>query len=556
MTDPIPGTPQSPARVRAIIATLLFLGVLAMGGWWAGHGLQGGARPAGAARLANGVGARLYDQVASAIAHRFVDSLEAAVIYQKSVTGLLRELNDPYSAYLTPDRLSRLDEEITGTYAGVGLQFDTRDGWLTVLEPMPGSPAERAGVQSGDRLVEVDGKSTRTWTYTEAARAIRGTPGTRVSFVVDRGGQRFPFSLLRESVQLRAVPRVALLGHDVGYVDVNVFGQQTTRELIVAIDSVVKLGARSLVLDLRGNPGGLLEQGIAVAELFLDPGQTIVQLRGRPGTAPQNYADTTTQRWPWLPISVLIDRGSASASEIVAGALQDHDRAVVVGATSFGKGSAQSVYSLAEGAGLRLTTARWFTPVGRSISRPAPRSIEEREDDDQPAAPIDTARPRFRTDAGRTVYGGGGITPDIVAGDTLTPVPVLMLARAMGPHFGAYRDALTNLAQSLRRDGAIRSPNEPVTGEMLESLYASLQQRQVAPERRIFDAAGPWIARALGYEMTRVAFGSDAEFQRRAHEDVAMQRAMRLLAGARTPREIFARLESTGGVEVQTANPH
>jgi carboxyl-terminal processing protease len=259
-----------------------------------------------------------------------------------------------------------------------------------------------------------------------------------------------------------------------------------------------------------------------------------------------------------MPLSILIDKGSASASEIVAGALQDHDRAVVVGSTSFGKGSAQSVYPLSNGGGLRLTTARWYTPAGRSISRPLPKPIEDRDADELDAAQEDTVRPRFSTDAGRTVFGGGGITPDVLVGDTLTPTEVLLLARAMGPHFGEYREALEQLATSLSQSGAIRSPQEPVTRDMLARLYADLQRRNVAPERRIFDAAGPWIARSLGYEMTKAAFGADAEFQRRAQEDASLQRAARILAGSRTPREVFARLEGRPRVEVPAGNaaPH
>ncbi|MEO7520417.1 MAG: S41 family peptidase, partial [Gemmatimonas sp.] len=240
------------------------------------------------------------------------------------------------------------------------------------------------------------------------------------------------------------------------------------------------------------------------------------------------------------------------ASEIVAGALQDHDRAIVLGTTSFGKGSAQNVFPIAGGA-LRLTTARWYTPAGRSISKFAPKTsevLEAEADDEQARTPADTTRPRFRTDAGRTVLGGGGITPDVITGDSAASVQIQALARAMGKSFGEYRDALAKLALSLKRGGSLKSAGEPVTREMLDALYRDLTTRKVAPDRRIFDNAAPWIARALGYEMTRVAFGPDAEFLRRAQDDIALLRASRLLQGSRTPREVFARLEGNG-IEVK-----
>jgi carboxyl-terminal processing protease len=334
------------------------------------------------------------------------------------------------------------------------------------------------------------------------------------------------------------VTRVTLLPNMVGYVDLNVFNQTTSAELQSAVDSLILRGARSMIVDLRGNPGGLLEQGVAVAELFLDRGQGIVQLRARPGQPPQTLSDTFPQRWPTMPVAVLIDRGSASASEIVAGALQDHDRALIVGLTSYGKGSAQNVYPLISGGALRLTTARWFTPAGRSISKPQPRDPDDEVDTENGVAlPSDTLRPRFRTDAGRTVLGGGGITPDVEVGDSLTPLPVQQLARAMGKHLADYRDALAKEANLMK--SKVKSPDAPVTPDMLDAVYRSLVQAKVAPDRKIFDNASVWVARSLGYEMTRVAFGSEAEFLRRAQDDLVIQRASRVLQGATQPSQVF-----------------
>lgn len=520
-----------------MVAASGFVALLALGGWWAGRDLNVVAQPS---RPPLG-GARLFDQVAAAVAQKYVDSLDANDIYDKAVTGMLQELQDPFTSFLSEERLRRLNEAMSGTYAGIGMQIDIRDGWPVVIETVHGGPSERIGLLSGDRIIEVDKESTRGWERDEVSRAIRGQAGTPVALVVQRGDQRLSFSVLRDKVHLRAVQRVALLQNGVGYIDINVFSAQTATEVALAVDSVVKMGARSLILDLRGNPGGLLEQGVAVAELFLDQGQSVVQLRGRPGTAAQVYADSQPQRWPTLPLSVLIDKSSASASEIVAGALQDHDRAIVLGVTSFGKGSAQNVYPLSSGGALRLTVARWFTPVGRSISRPPEPDPDARPSDDDEVTLPDTIRPRYRTDAGRTVLGGGGITPDVIVGDTLTPLPVQALARAMGKNLAAYRAAIARQAQLQK--GRMITPGDPVTRDMLDEVYTEMERRKVAPPRAIFDAAAPWISRSLGYEMARVAFGPDAEFLRRTQDDVPLQRAAQILQAARTPRDVFGNLE-------------
>ncbi|WP_075071454.1 S41 family peptidase [Gemmatimonas phototrophica] len=539
MSELLPDAPRHPRRgLRALVAGIGFGGLLGLGSWWSGRDLTAATQPA---RAPLG-GARLFDQVVAAVAQKYVDSLPADSIYAKSVAGMLNELEDPFTSFLTEDRVRRLSEQMNGTFSGIGLQIDIRDGWPVVIEPLIGGPSERAGVLAGDRIVRIGKESTKDLDREEVFKRLRGVTGSSVTFTVARGDQKQDFTLVRDKVHLRAVQRVTLLQNGTGYVDVNVFNAFTATELSAAIDSLVRQGARSLVMDLRGNPGGLLEQGVAVADLFLDRGQSIVQLRGRAGTPPQTYTDSQPQRWPTLPVAVLVDRSSASASEIVAGALQDHDRAVVLGVTSFGKGSAQNVYPLSSGGALRLTIARWYTPVGRSINRPPERNPDDDVEPDTVGVSLpDTIRPRFRTDAGRTVFGGGGITPDVIVGDSVTPLPVQALARAMGKNLGAYRDALSKLAQQRKR--TMNTPGDAVTRELLDALYLDLIARRVAPPRTVFDAAGPWIARSLGYEMTRVAFGGEAEFLRRTQDDATLQRASQILMSARTPRDVFGNLE-------------
>lgn len=311
---------------------------------------------------------RLLDQVMSRLRSDYVDSLSVDDMYRRTAVGLAKELDDPYSVLLSPDRYRRLREVTTGRYAGIGVELDLRDGFVTVIAPLAGTPADSAGIRPGDRILAVNDKPTRGLAMEEVQAILRGPSGTTVKLSLERGEEHPVLTLRRRDIVYHPVQRAALV-NGVGYVDLATFSEHAAVELRRAIDSLRGEGARALILDLRENPGGLLEQGIAVADLFLDAGQTIVSTRGRTADADHEFDDRNPQRWPDMPIVALVDSGSASASEIVAGALQDNKRAVLVGAPTYGKGSAQSIFPVADGYALKLTTARWFTPDGRTIER-------------------------------------------------------------------------------------------------------------------------------------------------------------------------------------------
>ena len=352
--------PGASARARTAIVAGTLLGALVTGGWL----LQRGARTG---TFTTYEGAQLYESVFRRVQNDYVDAVGDSALYAKSVDGMLYELRDPYSTFLPPDRFARLNESTSGNYAGLGVEVDLRDGYLIVVAPLPGGPAERAGLQPGDRIVEISGKPTKGWTNEEAAKLLRGKPGTLVTLKIERPGISLPleFKVQRMTIHQSAVRRVSLLGDGVGYIDLKAFSDSTANELTGAVTGLLARGMKTLLLDLRTNPGGLLTQGVRVSDLFLNKGQKIVSMRGRLPEANRDYADTAQQRWPDLPLLVLVDGRSASAAEIVAGALQDHDRAVIVGRPTYGKGSAQSVIPFGDQGGLKITTARWFTPVGR-----------------------------------------------------------------------------------------------------------------------------------------------------------------------------------------------
>jgi carboxyl-terminal processing protease len=521
---------SSSARARTAIVVGTMLGALVTGGWLLQRGTHTGTFTAYE-------GARLFENVFRHIQNEYVDAVTDSALYRKSVDGMLYELRDPYSTFLPPDRFARLNETTTGNYAGLGVEVDLRDGWLIVVAAIPGGPAERAGLQPGDRIIAISGKQTKGWTNEEASKVLRGKPGTPVALTIERPGSSAPIELKvqRSTIHQSAVRRASLLGEGVGYIDLKAFSDSTAKELNGAITALLARGMKTLVLDLRTNPGGLLAQGVRVSDLFLNPGQKIVSMRGRLPEANREYADSAAQRWPQLPLLVLVDGRSASAAEIVAGALQDHDRAVLIGTPTYGKGSAQSVIPFGLEGGLKITTARWFTPAGRSITKKRPT-----DDDTDDALPV--VRQRFRTDAGRTVYGGGGITPDVIAGDSTTPAVESDFLRALGAKTAQFRDAVTDYALYLKANREITTPDFVVTPAMREEVWQRMRARGVDIPRSVYDDAEPLVSRVIGFDIARYVFGGDAEFRRRASVDKTLQKALELARGARTEQDLLKKV--------------
>jgi carboxyl-terminal processing protease len=495
--------------------------------------------------------ARIFDDVLNHVRHFYVDSVPEADLYKKATDGLLTELKDPYSVLLVEDDFKELTEKTSGNYAGLGIQIDVRDGWITVVAPLPESPAERAGIQTGDLIVEVDGRSTHDWKSEAAVKALRGQAGSKVKILVRRPGldDPMPYELTRAAIHVRSVPPGTMFDGGVGYISLNPVSETSAQELENEIAAMKKKGMKSMLLDLRNNPGGLLDQGVKVADLFLDPGQEIVSTRGRSRGSTRQFFDSDKQLDPALPIVVLVSEGTASAAEIIAGALQDHDRALVVGTPSFGKGLVQTLYPLGESTALKLTTARWFTPSGRTIQRIATDELDQVRQamaDVDPRAPRDSAsdsamaaRPVFRTDAGRTVRGGGGIVPDVVVRPDTFTISEREFVKAVGEKAASYRDALTSYALELKEQKAVTSERFSVTPAMRQAFYDRLTKKGVVVPPATFDAASPFIDQQLGYEISRYSFGRPAESRRRWQDDPQMQEALRLLRRATTPKDLL-----------------
>jgi carboxyl-terminal processing protease len=506
--------------------------------------------------------ARLFDDVLGHVNTYFVDSIGETDLYQKATRGMLEQLMDPYSVLLTGDDYKALTEQTSGNYAGLGIQIDVRDGWITVVAPLPETPAERAGIETGDQIIEVDGKSTEGWKNDQAVKALRGEAGSKIVITVRRGGIPEPikYRLTRAQIHMKSVPAGTMFEGGVGYISLNPVSETSAEELRQEIAGMKSRGMKSLIMDLRGNPGGLLDQGVKVADLFLDSRQEIVSTRGRARGSTKEFFDEARQAWPDLPIVVLVNDGTASAAEIIAGALQDHDRAVVVGAPTFGKGLVQTLFPLGEGVALKLTTARWFTPSGRTIQRIA-KDEEDQASQAAQAVVSDTVlgapdkestdsalkeRPIFHTDAGRVVRGGGGIVPDLVIRpDTLTGAE-REFAKALGNGLPQYRDALTTIALEAKKSNSIKSEAFKVTPTMRQEVLTRLRAKDVKITPEVFNGAGALIDEQLGDEITRYVFGRPAEFRRRAARDLQMQTAMGLLRKAQTPKQLLGLAQANG----------
>jgi carboxyl-terminal processing protease len=318
-------------------------------------------------------GAVLLDQVMSLVSNRFVDTLPVTDVYEKAARGLVRELNDPYSELMSPKDLKAFSSRTNGRYGGLGMAIieDPQTHEITVATVYPNTPAEEAGVRENDRIVKVNAYSTQGWTSAQVSDSVTGPIGTKVNVTFARPGVAAPIGgvFTRREIHIPAVPYSISLGNKIGYIPLIQFNENAAENMAAAIKQQEAQGARGIIIDMRGDPGGILTESLDIANMFLKPGQQIASVKGREGGA-EDYTAKAAPIAPTIPVVILTDERTASASEIVTGALQDHDRALVVGQTSFGKGLVQGVYNLDGGYALKLTTGKWFTPSGRTIQGP------------------------------------------------------------------------------------------------------------------------------------------------------------------------------------------
>jgi carboxyl-terminal processing protease len=480
---------------------------------------------------------RVFDATLRAIRDFALVPHADSVLWERAISGLIDSLEDPYATVLSPDEVRAFQEESTGNYAGIGVQISDLNQSVTITAVFRNTPAERAGLQVGDRIVGVNEDRAQDWRVEDASRRIRGEPGTVVRVFVARDGisSPIPHDIRREQVHVPAVTAEQIFD-DLGYVMLD----RVARNSAAEVDSVLRAmrGTRGLILDLRRNPGGYLDESLALADLFLDRGSVLVTTKSRnpgsqnPVSEESAYARRAAQIAD-IPVIVLVDRFSASASEIVAGALQDHDRALIIGERTFGKGTVQSVLPLPAGRLIRLTSGEWFTPQGRSINRARDR--------DGRALPSDEVIQAFTSRGGRALKGGGGIFPDVeIANDTLSTREQEFLTATVQAEISLtqrIQEAAFDAARTARQAGD-SDPRLP------DASYARLRDVLIESglSRQAFNAETEaylrWRLEVAYYQRLE---RTDRSLEVQAARDPVLAEAVRLLRESADQADLFAR---------------
>ncbi len=498
-----------------------------------GEGTMGG-RSYGAGRV---------DEVLRYIDAKYVDDAPLDELTEKAIRALLSDL-DPHSNYISVRDIAAIQEQLDGEFDGIGIEFMLLDDTITVVAPLSGGPSETAGILAGDKIVRINdsivaGPQVNT---AEVVGMLRGKKGTKVNVKVQRGGRQelLPFTIERDAIPVFSLDAAYMLDEQTGYIKINRFSAGTGQEFVEALEKLMNQGgAKNIVLDLRHNPGGYLQQAVRMlSQLFPQKGELLVYTEGR-GTKRAEYTTSGRAFFDIDKIAILIDEGSASASEIVAGAVQDHDRGLIIGRRSFGKGLVQEQFPLSDGAGLRLTVARYYTPSGRSIQKPYDdydADVDERyysgelTGDGAASGTIDSTHV-FYTDKGYPVYGGGGIQPDVyVPIDSVQLDTNLIRLRGEVPGFAIRYLQTSSQLTPERYDLAGFRDRFVVSDVALNQFYAYAREHGVETTGRLRPAVRDQLARFIKARLAKQLYGDDAMYEILNGNDPSVQRAKQLLA--------------------------
>ena len=516
---------------RNVLLVVLVLTASAVAGGLFGGGLQADAQPT-EERL------RTFAHLLALVEDNFVGEADSEELVEAAIQGMLQTL-DPHSNYLDPHTFTEMKDEQRGKFYGLGIQINKpgADKPLTIIAPIEDTPASRAGLVAGDVIYKIEGELTSELSLHEAVRRLKGDKGTPVTITVRRPseGSSFDVTLMRDVIPTHSIRVSHMVSPGVGLIRISNFTSKTASELDEAVDELRAKGMDRLILDLRSNPGGLLDQAVQVSQRVLPPGKKIVETRGRVAGSDQDFETKKNGAPLELPLIVLVDRHSASASEIVAGAVQDHDRGLVVGERTFGKGLVQRVIPLRNGAAVALTTAKYYTPSGRLIQRDFTDlddyflDSRDEEDEQESGGPVELADEEieqevYYTDAGRVVYGGGGITPDvIVKSERASALMSRLIRQNMTFNFAVlYADSHPDLDKSV-----------PLTDADLEQFRQFLTSKEFAYTDEDFETDRAAIRQQIRAHIAKVLWNEEEEARILAESDPQIQKALTMFDEAR-----------------------
>jgi carboxyl-terminal processing protease len=474
-----------------------------------------------------------FGTVLDKILNYYVDEIDAQKLIRAAIDGMLDQL-DEHSVYLDSYEYENLMIDTKGEFGGLGITLGTVEGYPTVVSTIEDTPAYRLGIQGGDRIVQIEGASTKDWKTEQAVEKLRGRAGTQVAITVSREGlpDSLHYTITREVIRVPSITYAADID-GIGYIRVATFAERTARDLNESMKDLEKQKVKGYIIDLRGNPGGLLESAREVCELFLDKDKLIVYTESRIPSHNIKYFSRSTKVFGDVPVVVLINGSSASASEIVAGALQDWDRALIAGETSFGKGSVQTVFMVGKDA-LKLTTAKYFTPSGRCIHKDRPRGSEmDLTEEEAPSADTTAKAPQeYHTAGGRIVYGGGGITPDwTIMAPRLTAFQLDLERRGLFFNFAIHYAAKHTVSEDFKA-------TEPVVADFrtycADNKFTAKDSLWAAPDNV------DYMKLAIKREVFRKLLGTKGAYIATLPKDEQVQKVLAMFRAAPTLQQMFA----------------
>lgn len=469
----------------------------------------------------------------------YVEDVDMDEVLNGAFIGMLEKL-DPHSSFIPAEDKESIDEVFRGDFEGIGIEFAIIDGYITVISPIPDTPSDRAGIISGDKITKINGESAYKITQKDVVKKLRGPKGSKVVVTIARSNMQetFETTLVRDKIPLKSIASSFILDQQIGYIKVNRFSNTTFDEFNEAIAKLKKNGMKELLIDLRNNGGGLLDQAVKMVDLFVSSRDTIVFTQGRiKGSnsvfkARSHYSDLT------LPVVILINNGSASASEIVSGALQDLDRAVIVGEKSFGKGLVQRQYELQDGSAARITIARYYTPSGRLIQKPYDKGLDEyylENNDDTSSVNLK----EYYTKSGRIVYGGGGITPDIIIENDATYNQSTRDVyfhpdRLLFKYASQIKDSIIDVDMELNNKNYEDFINQYIVNQNNFITWLDSLEMDYNKEELVEDIDWDFIEKRIKAELANTVWGKEYFYKTLINSDLQVQKAKEQFQFART----------------------